>query len=49
MSEDRRARLSAGPDRETVVAEQDGRILGSYVLRADQLAAGAPCRQSPAI
>jgi hypothetical protein len=30
-----------GPDRETFVAEEDGRLLGTYYLRANQLGGGA--------
>jgi ribosomal protein S18 acetylase RimI-like enzyme len=30
-----------GPDRETFVAEEDGRLLGTYHLRANQLGGGA--------
>jgi ribosomal protein S18 acetylase RimI-like enzyme len=30
-----------GPDRETFVAEEDGRLLGTYFLRANQLGGGA--------
>jgi ribosomal protein S18 acetylase RimI-like enzyme len=30
-----------GPDRETFVAEEDGRVLGTYYLRANQLGGGA--------
>ena len=30
-----------GPDRETFVAEEDGRILGTYFLRPNQLGGGA--------
>jgi ribosomal protein S18 acetylase RimI-like enzyme len=31
----------AGPDRQTFVAEEDGRIVGTYYLRANQLGGGA--------
>src|SRR5262249_47716690 len=30
-----------GPDRETFVAEEDGRLFGTYYLRANQLGGGA--------
>lgn len=30
-----------GPDRETFVAEEDGRLLGTYYLRANQLGGGS--------
>jgi ribosomal protein S18 acetylase RimI-like enzyme len=41
MSEGEAIAYWTGPDRETFVAEEDGRIIGTYYLRANQLGGGA--------
>jgi RimJ/RimL family protein N-acetyltransferase len=41
MSKDDGLTYWTGPGRETFVADQDGRIVGTYYLRANQLGGGA--------
>jgi ribosomal protein S18 acetylase RimI-like enzyme len=41
MTEEEAVAYWMGPDRETFVAEEDGRILGTYYLRPNQLGGGA--------
>ncbi len=41
MSEAEAIAYWTGPDRETFVAEEEGRLLGTYYLRANQLGGGA--------
>ncbi len=41
MSKDDGLKYWTGPDRQTFVADQDGKIVGTYYLRANQLGGGA--------
>ena len=41
MSESAAMAYWTGPDRETFVAEEGGQVLGTYVLKANQLGGGA--------